>query len=84
MANDKKFASGIFFNEPHPNAPDWVLGSISVRPQDFVSWLHEQDVDDKGYIRMQVAISKSSGKPYVALDTWKPEAKEEPQKRGRW
>jgi hypothetical protein len=87
MAEDKKFASGIFFNKPHQNAPDWVLGSISIRPQDFVSWLHEQDPDDKGYIRLQVAVSKSSGKPYVALDTWKREQKENQdrgEKRGRW
>ena len=69
-----EFANGIYFNEPHENAPDFVLGSISVKPDKFAEWLAQQTPNDKGYVRLKVNMSKV-GKPYVALDDWKPEAK---------
>ena len=82
---DIKFAAGVFFNEPRENAPDYVLGSISIRPREFVDWLREQDPDDKGYIRLAVKRSKA-GKAYVALDTWKPAEREveRPEPKARW
>ena len=67
-----KFANGIYFNRPHEKAPEFVLGSISIKPDDFIGWLREQDVNVKGYVRLKVNLSKA-GKEYVALDDWKPD-----------
>ena len=69
-----EFANGIYFNEPHENAPDFVLGSISVKPDRFTEWLAQQTPNEKGYVRLKVNMSKM-GNPYVALDDWKPDAK---------
>ena len=70
--SDIEFAKGIYFNRPHENAPDFVLGSISVRADVFAEWLAQQTPNEKGYIRLKVNAAKSSGEPYVALDDWKP------------
>ena len=70
-------ADGIYFNPPHENAPDFVLGSISMRPEQFTDWLSRQQPNEKGYVRLSVKRSKA-GKIYVALDDYKP--KETPQR----
>lgn len=74
-----EFAEGIYFNQPHERAPDFVLGTISIRPQAFIAWLEQQTENDKGYVRLKVNVGRESGKPYVALDDWKPENRTEPQ-----
>jgi hypothetical protein len=78
--SEKNFASGIYFNPPHRKAPEYVLGSISVRPEDFVVWIGKQAADEKGYVRISILKSKKSGNPYCVLATWKktdkPTAKE--------
>lgn len=76
MADDINFAQGLYWNPPHQNAPDFVLGGIAIRPKEFVDWLREQKPDSKGYIRMAVKRSKA-GKDYVALDTFEPKPRQE-------
>ena len=80
---DMNFAKGLYFNEPHQNAPDFVLGSMSIKPKEFIDWMREnhQAVDENGYLRLAVKRSKG-GKAYVALDTWKPEKR--PQEASGW
>lgn len=78
MSNDIEFAEGIYFNDAHEKAPDFVLGSISVMPDRFIEWLKDQEVSEKGYVRLKINRSKN-GKPYIALDDWKPES--QPVKR---
>jgi hypothetical protein len=65
----KTYAEGIFFNKKPVNAPEWVLGSISIIPEKFSSWLEQQVPDEKGYIRLQ--IKEGREKPYIELDTYK-------------
>jgi hypothetical protein len=74
MSEKIEFASGLYFNLPHEKAPDFVLGSLSVKPDTFIRWLEEQRPDDKGYVRLTVKRGRE-GKVYVALDTWKREDK---------
>lgn len=78
---EKKFAEGIWFNEPTDKAPDWVVGNIAIRPDQFTDWLRQQDVDSKGYVKLKVNRSKE-GKPYVELDDYRPpQRNEQPQRR---
>lgn len=66
---EKTYADGIFFNKKHEKAPDFVLGSLSLIPEKFASWLEQQVPDEKGYIRLQ--IKEGREKPYIELDTYK-------------
>lgn len=67
------FPEGIYFNR-NDKAPDFVVGSVAVIPEKFMEWLHKQEKDEKGYVRLDVLKSKQ-GNIYMALNTWKPENK---------
>ena len=74
--SDKTFAEGIYFNPPHEKAPEYVLGSISIRPAAFMTWLNAQPENAKGYVRLSIKRS-AKGKEYMELDTWDPASRGE-------
>ena len=69
MAEDKIMAGGMFFKEKHANAPGFVIGSLSIKIDQFSKFI--KDHKDGEYLNFQVLKSKQS-KPYIVLDTWKP------------
>tara|TARA_R110000822_G_scaffold28198_2_gene83904 strand:- start:143 stop:406 length:264 start_codon:yes stop_codon:yes gene_type:complete len=69
---DKIFADGFIFKKKNPNAPEWVIGNISIKVQEAINFLNTHKKD--GWINLSVLTSKA-GKPYVELDTFKPEKK---------
>ena len=71
---EKVFADGFMF-KMNPNSPDWVVGSLSLKAEDAITFIQKHT--NKGWINLKINIGKS-GKPYVELDTWKPETKTEP------
>ena len=68
---DKIFPKGLFFNRRH-DAPDFVIGRISMKIDDFSKFVRENK--DGEWMNFNVLKSKE-GKSYVELDTWKPEPK---------
>ena len=64
---DKVFANGIIFKEKNDNAPDFVLGSLSIAKESFLEFL---DTQPDGWVNLSIKRAKS-GKPYIELDTWK-------------
>lgn len=73
---EKKFAQGIYYNDAPNNAPEWVRGSISIKKDEFQTWLKEIPSNDKGYIILDLLLS-IAGKPYFALNTYqRPETNE--------
>lgn len=69
--SDAKFADGIYFNKKRPEAPEFVLGSLSFLPEKFGAWLKEQTPNAKGYVRLNIKESRE-GKIYMDVDTWEP------------
>ena len=67
---DKVFADGIYFDR-NDNAPDFVIGKISIQIGKALPFLQE-NANEKGYVNLQVKRSKG-GKLYVELDTWQPQ-----------
>ncbi len=65
----KEFAQGIYFYE---SDKDFILGKLSVNANQFITWLQEQQPDEKGYVKLDILRSKE-GKPYIALNDWKPQ-----------
>lgn len=65
---DKIYANGIYFNEKRENAPDFVLGSISIDIEKFdINSLKEYA--NWKYVKLNVLMWKD--KPYVTVDTYK-------------
>ncbi len=71
---EKVFADGFMF-KINPNSPEWVVGSLSLKAEDAIAFIQKNT--DKGWVNLKINIGKS-GKPYVELDTWKPDQKKEP------
>ena len=69
----KVFADGFMF-KMNPNSPEWVVGSLSLKAEEAIEFIKNNT--DKGWVNLKINIGKS-GKPYVELDTWKPEPKKE-------
>jgi hypothetical protein len=69
--DDSKFAKFIWFNYPHPKAPDFVKGKISIKRDEFMDWLTLQDVNEKGYVYLNVKQPKDSSKnPYMEINDY--------------
>ena len=67
MENPKKvFADGFIFKRSD-NAPDWVVGNMSVKVEDAITFL--QANAKNGWVNLKVNSAKS-GKFYMELDTW--------------
>jgi len=72
--SDIVFANGLIFKKPD-NAPDFVIGNLSIKKSEFIPFLDTQDGD---WVNVQIKLSKA-GKYYVELNTWKKEDKKEPK-----
>ncbi len=74
--SDIEFVDGLIIKPPHPNAPDFVKCSISIKRKDLGNWLRGKNDE---WINLDVKESKG-GKWYAAVSDWKPEKKTESQK----
>ncbi|QDP56288.1 MAG: hypothetical protein GOVbin3009_55 [Prokaryotic dsDNA virus sp.] len=72
MSQDKVFADGFLFKR-RENAPDFVIGNISVKVDEAITFL--KDNQKNGWVNLNVLNSKG-GKPYVELDQFVPKKKE--------
>lgn len=75
MAEDKVLPKGIRFFDKHDNAPDFVIGSMVITPNQLVAWLKENpsllsEYNGEKQIRLQVLKAKSGGL-YSVVDTYK-------------
>jgi hypothetical protein len=67
--NDEKvFAEGFSFKR-QDNAPDFVVGRLSVKCDEAIQFMKEHQ--SNGWVNFNIKYAKS-GNPYVELDTWKP------------
>jgi hypothetical protein len=67
---DKKFATGIYADAPHPNAPEFVKARLSIKVQDAIAFLKEHE-KQSGYVDLDVKESRE-GKWYVELNEYQP------------
>lgn len=67
--SDTKFIPGLFFKDPHQNAPDFVMAKGSIKVADLRAWLAEQSGE---WVNFDLKRSRE-GKPYAQIDDWKPD-----------
>ena len=72
---EKVFASGFLFKR-NENAPEWVIGSQSIKVDEAIAFLQENQ--NNGWVNLQVKKSKG-GKFYMELDTWEAKPKADSQ-----
>ena len=75
---EKVFADGMIFTRKRDGAPDFVLGGVSIKVDEFVAQLQKYKKED-GWVNFDFLKPKDADKrPYFALNTWKPEQKASP------
>lgn len=72
MSQDKVFADGFLFKR-RENAPDFVIGNISVKVDEAIAFLKSNSKN--GWVNLNV-LNSQAGKPYIELDTFVPKKKE--------
>lgn len=69
------FIPGLYLNEKHDKAPDFVKGYIGIDVKKFVEWLNQQAKTEKGYLAAKIDLLESrEGKLYLKLNDWKPKS----------
>jgi len=72
---EKIYGKGVYGKMPHEKAPDFVLGQLSFKVEDFILFLNEHK-NEKGYVNLDLLKGKD-GKINTVLNEWKPENKQE-------
>tara|TARA_R110000737_G_scaffold318912_1_gene329911 strand:+ start:368 stop:649 length:282 start_codon:yes stop_codon:yes gene_type:complete len=68
MSQDKVFADGFIFKR-RQEAPEFVIGNISVKVEEAVAFLNANQKN--GWVNLNV-LNSQAGKPYIELDTFVP------------
>ena len=69
MANTR-FPDGIRLWRPREGAPQWLMHDITINTQEFIDWLQNEGKDT---VRLQIAVSKEKGNPYLRVDDFVPD-----------
>jgi len=75
MAETKIYPKGIMCFEKHKNAPDFVLGSMVITPNQLMAWLRENEgllTEYKGEKQLRLQVLNGNKGMYLAVDTYKP------------
>lgn len=75
--SDKEFPNGLILKAPRDGAPDYVIGSLSIRKAEFLDWLKGREGD---WVNLNLKRGQS-GKWYAEVDTWKPKGEGKPAAR---
>jgi len=67
--SDKKFIDGLLVKPPRDRAPDYVVGSISIKREELIRWLQGQSGE---WINADIKVAQS-GNWYAQVDDWKPQ-----------
>ncbi len=66
--SDVQFVDGLMVKKPHPNAPDFVKGSLSIKREDLLNWLQGQSGE---WINVDIKESRK-GTWYAQVNDWQP------------
>jgi hypothetical protein len=82
MSEEIQFVNGLIVKAPREGAPSFVKMSISIKVAELGLWLRERHKAGEEWVNVDVKESKG-GKWYAAVNTFKPEAKQEPKQEPR-
>ena len=64
---EKVFLQGFYAKQPPEKAPPWVKFALTIKKDEFIKWLYEQEGD---WVNAQICQSNSTGKWYAEVDLW--------------
>lgn len=72
--NEVKFVKGLFANKPHERAPDFIVCELSIKADELVGFLNDQDGEWVN-IQIKTPMNVAPDKPRrltVSINDWKP------------
>lgn len=72
--SEKIYAKGLYGKLPSEKAPDFVIGSLSFKVDDFKTFLDDHR-NETGWVNISLLKGKE-GKINATLDTWQPKKQE--------
>lgn len=69
--NNSELPSGLFVYPPSEKSPSFVKGNTRIYTPFFTEWL-KTNQNDKGFIKMDLLLSKEGDKYYARLNTYIP------------
>ena len=76
---EKIFVNGFISKDVPDTAPDYILGKGSLHVESLMKWLQDnKNLADNGYINITTLRSKTTGKRYTEVDTYKKPVAAEP------
>jgi hypothetical protein len=75
MAEAKIYPKGIMTFPKNQNAPDFVLGSMVITPNQLMAWLRENEAlmtEYKGEKQLRLQVLNGNKGMYLVVDTYKP------------
>lgn len=67
--NSIEFVPGLIVKQRADNAPEYVICKLSIKPRELAAWLAEKKDE---WVNVELKMARS-GKPYAAVDSWKPQ-----------
>ena len=78
MADKKIYPKGIRTFAPREGAPDFVLGTMIITLNDFITFAKENPdllTEYEGNKQLKCQMLAGDNGPYLTVDTWKPDSK---------
>ncbi len=64
----KEYPKGLYFNERRPNAPEFVIGGLSIKKFELLEWLDGKQASESGYINLDILQGKE--RPYIIVNEY--------------
>ena len=72
---ERVFADGFSFRKPTGDAPEYVVGRLSLKVDDAIDFINKHK-NANGWVNLSIMVGRS-GNPYVELDTYEPKKQED-------
>jgi hypothetical protein len=72
---EKNFVKGLWYKLPHERAPKFIIANLSISKDSFGDWLADTPANSKGYINIDIKLSRETNKPYAEVNDYDPSKK---------
>ena len=73
------YVNGLFID--YTQTQYGTITKLGIHRDNFINWLMQQQVSEKGYVKVDILTAKETGKPYAKLNTYQAPQRKEPQQQ---
>lgn len=73
------YVNGLFID--YTQTQYGTITKLGIHRDNFINWLMQQQVSEKGYVKVDILTAKETGKPYAKLNTYQAPQRKAPQQQ---